>query len=220
MHCVNREATGHLTDLCRAARVRLVYVSTDLVFDGGGELPRKGSSAAAVGVRPSKLAGEQAVLASPLAGSESCSLMYGPSVVGRPSFFDEQSRRCVIAADQAVHRRMADATRPSDGSSALVAPGLSEQTGLFHIGGPEQLTRWQLGQEIATCLGVGSSSIVAAKQADVVAAEPRPQDVSLEPSKRRAAFPEHPWPAVRPAQPLFRRGRHARKALDRQEGEG
>ncbi len=200
-HRVNVEATTRLSDLCRAARVRLVYVSTDLVFDGRRGNYREEDEARPLSVYGrSKLGGEQAALASPLGVVARVSLMYGPSIVGRPSFFDEQL--LALRASRPIKLFTDEWRTPLDlptASSSLVALALSEQTGLFHIGGPERLTRWQLGQEIVTWLGVGSGCIMAANQADVPAAEPRPRDVSLDSSKWRTAFPEHPWPGVRQA---------------------
>jgi dTDP-4-dehydrorhamnose reductase len=84
-------------------------------------------------------------------------------------------------------------------AAALVALALSNQSGLFHIGGPERLSRWEMGQEVSRFLGCDTASIVAAKQADAPAPEPRPRDVSLNSAKWRAAFPEQPCPTIREA---------------------
>ena len=40
-HAVNSDGTRHLAEACREAHAKLLYVSTDYVFDGSGSTPRK-----------------------------------------------------------------------------------------------------------------------------------------------------------------------------------
>jgi dTDP-4-dehydrorhamnose reductase len=198
---INAEATAQLTELCAAAGARLVYVSTDLVFDGRRGTYREDDGASPLSVYGrTKLAAEHAVLASSTGVIARVSLLYGPSVASRSSFFDEQVAALV---EHRPMRLFVDEWRtPLDlptAATALVTLALSERTGLFHIGGPQRMSRWQMGQEIAALLGTGSGAIVAGKQVDEPPPEPRPRDVSLDSSKWRAAFPEQPWPTMEQA---------------------
>jgi dTDP-4-dehydrorhamnose reductase len=198
---INCDATAHLSDLCRKAGARLVYVSTDLVFDGQRGGYREDDEAAPLSVYGrSKLRAEEAVLDAANGVVARVSLLYGPSVNGRASFFDEQM--AAILEWRPIKLFVDEWRTPLDlptAAAALVALALSDHTGLFHVGGPQRLARWEMGQEVAAFLGRDGASIVAAKQADAPAPEPRPRDVSLDSSKWRAAFPGQPWPTMREA---------------------
>jgi dTDP-4-dehydrorhamnose reductase len=71
---------------------------------------------------------------------------------------------------------------------------VSDFTGLIHLGGPERLSRLEMGQRLAAALGLDPSVIVPAARASFPAAEPRPRDVSLDSSRWRSLFPAQPWP--------------------------
>jgi dTDP-4-dehydrorhamnose reductase len=124
------------------------------------------------------------------------SLLYGPAPAGRPSFFDEsvralrQGRPLTLFADE---RRtpldLATAAR------ALVELARSDVTGTIHVGGPQRLSRLEMGRRLAHFLGVDGANITAARRDDVPAAEPRPRDVSLDSSRWRGLLPDLAWPA-------------------------
>jgi dTDP-4-dehydrorhamnose reductase len=127
-------------------------------------------------------------------------LLYGPSVTGRASFFDEQV--AALVARRPMNLFVDEWRTPLDlqtAAGALVELALSDRAGLFHIGGPQRLSRWEMGCELAAVLGANGDAIVAGRQADLATAEPRPRDVSLDSSKWRAAFPAQPWPTIRDA---------------------
>ena len=68
-HKINAEATGAIAAACRRVGAKLVYISTDYVFPGGGDIPYE--TDAATGPQnvygASKLAGEEAVRAALMA---------------------------------------------------------------------------------------------------------------------------------------------------------
>jgi dTDP-4-dehydrorhamnose reductase len=198
---INGHATGQLAELSRQAGARLLFVSTDLVFDGKCGNYREQDEAAPLSVYGrTKLAGERALLDQANGVVARVSLLYGPSLTGRPTFFDEQV--AALTSGRPLNLFVDEWRTPLDlptAASALVQLLLSDRTGLFHIGGPQRLSRWEMGQEVATLLGKGGASFVAAKQADASAPEPRPRDVSLDSSKWRAGFPELSLPTMREA---------------------
>ncbi|MBP6703502.1 MAG: sugar nucleotide-binding protein, partial [Vicinamibacteria bacterium] len=57
--------------------------------------------------------------------------------------------------------------------------------GLFHLGGLTRLTRLELGQRVASALGLDAGLIRAAPQSSHRGA-PRPRDVSLDITRARA----------------------------------
>jgi dTDP-4-dehydrorhamnose reductase len=193
---VNTEGTAVLAGLADRAGIRFVYVSTDLVFDGtrGGYHEEDLPAPVSVYGR-SKADAEPAALACRRGLVARVSLMFGPTLVGRPSFFDEQ-----IAAltEQRPVTLFADEWRTPLGyataAKALVELLSADVTGVLHVGGPERLSRLEMGQRLAAFLGADASVIRARRRADVPLTEPRPCDVSLDSSRWRQRFPGLPWP--------------------------
>lgn len=193
---VNAEAAATLADLAATAKARLVFVSTDLIFDG--ESAPYGEDAAPNPLSTyarTKRAGELAVLAAPRSAVVRVSLLVGPSINGRPSFFDEQI--AALRAGRPLTLFRDEWRTPLDlvtAARALLAAADSDFAGVLHVGGPERLSRLELGMRLAASLGVPSASIVASDRAAAPSPEPRPRDVSLDSSRWRQAFPSMPWP--------------------------
>ena len=78
-------------------------------------------------------------------------------------------------------------------ASALLAIGRSTVTGLLHLGGPERMSRLEMGLRLADTLGLSSHSILSTQRPTT--GEPRPRDVSLDSSLWRRLFPDSPCPA-------------------------
>jgi dTDP-4-dehydrorhamnose reductase len=193
---VNTGGSGTLAELSAAAGARLLLVSTDLVFDGERAPYREEDPTAPLSVYGrTKSAAEGAVLAAPRAAVARVSLLFGPTLVGRPSFFDEQA--AALRAGRPVTLFADEWRTPLDlgtAARALIALVRSDFTGLLHVGGPERLSRLEMGRCLARSLGVSGANIVACRRADAPAAEPRPRDVSLDSSRWRGLFPGEPWP--------------------------
>lgn len=193
---VNAAGTALLTELCHQHGARLLAVSTDLVFDG-----EKGAYREADQPRPlsvygqTKLDAERAVLN--IAGNlvVRVSWLAGPSLSGRGSFFQQMID--ALRTGKPL-RLFADEWRTPLGlptaASALWELLLGDISGLLHLGGPQRLSRYDMGLSLAKHLGMDAAAILPSVRADVPAPEPRPRDVSLDSSCWRSCFPHHPWP--------------------------
>lgn len=192
-HAVNVLGTERLTELAGGAR--LVFVSTDLVFDGEKGGYRETDQPAPLSVYGrSKADAERVVLAHPNAAVVRVSLLYGTSRNGRPGFFDEQV--AALRAGRHVTLFEDEWRTPLDlatAARALAGVAASDFTGLLHVGGPEHLSRLQMGLRLAARLRVDPSVIRAVSRIQA-AAEPRPRDTSLDSSQWRALFRGQPWP--------------------------
>jgi dTDP-4-dehydrorhamnose reductase len=193
---VNVAATAALAGECARSGARLVFVSTDLVFDGERGGYREDDPPAPLSVYArTKREAEDVAGAAPRAAVARVSLLYGPSLNGRASFFDEQT--AALRERRNVTLFTDEWRTPLDlrtAARALAALAASEMTGLLHVGGPERLSRHEMGLRLAAALGADPSVIVAATRGAVPAPEPRPRDTSLDSSRWRAAFPDIPWP--------------------------
>jgi dTDP-4-dehydrorhamnose reductase len=190
---VNAMGTAVLADLAATAHARLVLISTDLVFDGESPPYRESDPPQPLTVYARTKLEAENVRSLRNTVIVRISLLFGPSQNGRPSFFDSQSdalrqgKPLTLFADEwRTPLALTTAAR------ALLDIARSDVTGVLHLGGPERLSRLEMGQRLAGFLGVSSPNIVAASR--LKASEPRPRDVSLDSSCWRELFPGSAWP--------------------------
>jgi dTDP-4-dehydrorhamnose reductase len=128
------------------------------------------------------------------------SLLYGPSRTGRPSLFDSQlaalGRGRPLALFDDEWRSPLDLPTAS---RMLLAIARSDFAGLLHLGGPERMTRLEMGCRFARCLGLSDAPIRACGRNSTGAPEPRPRDTSLDSTRCRQLFPEFTWPTLEQA---------------------
>jgi dTDP-4-dehydrorhamnose reductase len=146
---LNVEVPALLAEL--AADIPLVFLSTDLVFDG-----RTGNYDEAAPVNPlsvyaeTKATAEKVVLANPKHTVIRMSLNGGTSPTGDRGF-NEQMRRAWQAGQNL--RLFTDEFRspiPAEVTArAIWELTVSHRPGLYHIAGSERLSRWQIGQLLA-----------------------------------------------------------------------
>jgi dTDP-4-dehydrorhamnose reductase len=193
---INLDGSEHLVSLAAERGARLVFVSTDLVFDG-----RKGSYAESDPPGPlsvygqTKAAAEQQVLKCPGAVVARVSLLFGPTLIARASYFDEQIT--ALQTGQPIRAFVDEWRTPlslANAARSLLVLARSDYEGLIHLGGPERLSRWEMAQQTAEVLDLDPKPIERASQADLSAPEPRPRDTSLDSSRWQNWFPDQPWP--------------------------
>lgn len=146
---INVRATQQLAEL--ADTVPLVFLSTDLVFDGA-----KGNYTETDAVNPlnayadTKVRAEASVLKNPQHTVVRLSLNAGSSPSGAKSFNEDMCRAWQrgqmlnLFTDEFRNPLPAPVT-----ARALWELAISRNTGLFHLGGAERLSRWQIGELIA-----------------------------------------------------------------------
>lgn len=195
---VNVSATKRLARWCRTRGRRLVFTSTDLVFDGTRPWWRESDPPAAIlEYGRTKQAAEPAVLEVPSGLVARVSLLFGPSRCGRPGFFDR-----MVAALRAGEPQtcFADEYRtPLDYATAadvLARLAQSSAAGLLHVAGPERLSRFELMRRAAVALGLDPGLVRANRREEVALAEPRPADVSLDSTRLAELFPDLKRPSV------------------------
>ena len=195
---VNVLATERIAAFCTAHGRKLVYTSTDLVFDGtrGGYREDDATRPLSAYGR-SKLSAEPAVLASPGGVVARMSLMYGPGLGGNPTYFDRIVTGLVRGEPQTFFsdefRSPLDLDTAAEVLTRLVTSAFS---GLVHVGGPERLSRYEMARRLAVGLGLDPELVRANRQSDVTFPEPRAADVSLDTSRLAGLFPDLDRPPV------------------------
>lgn len=194
---VNAQLPGELARLCAKRRLRLVALSTDLVFAGVRPFVTEDAAAEPLSVYGrTKLAGERAVLAAlPSAVIARIALVAGRGH-GPKATSTEQVVQALAAGRSPrlytdEYRTPVDAESVADAVARLVTGSAS---GLFHLGGPERLSRYQLGLRVAAAFGLRPDAVVPALQRDHPGLERRAPDVSLDSTRARRELGWQPRP--------------------------
>lgn len=195
---VNVRATRRIAEWVESHHRRLVFTSTDLVFDGSRAMNREDDVAEPIlAYGRTKRAAEVALAPYRSAVVARLPLLVGRSRCGRPSFFDN-----AVAALQRGEPQpfFEDEFRtPLDYRSAargLIQLATTDIAGLIHLAGTDRLSRYELMVRAATTLGIDPALVRANRQAATVLDEPRPADVSLATARWQALFPDQRWPSV------------------------
>ena len=198
---INVDATVRIADWADRHGRRLVFTSTDLVFDGSRPWNREVDPAGPLlDYGRTKQEAEPAVLATPGGVVARICLLFGPSRCGRPYFFD----RAVEAIRRGEPRSFfEDEYRtPLDLATAaeiLVRLAGGDLSGLFHVAGRERVSRFELMRRASAILGLDPGLVRPNRRADADLPEPRPADVSLDASKLASAFPDLERPSIEDA---------------------
>jgi dTDP-4-dehydrorhamnose reductase len=182
---VNVDVTRHLAGLCASAR--LVFFSTDLVFDG-----RQGGYAETDALNPlsiygeTKVAAEQTVLAHPRHLVIRTSLNGGTSPAGDRAFNEEMRR--AWAAGRTLNLFTDEFRSPTHAcvtARAVWELAPQDVSGILHVAGAERLSRLEIGQLVAARCPKLQPRIVAGSLRDYQGA-PRPPDTSLNCARAQA----------------------------------
>jgi dTDP-4-dehydrorhamnose reductase len=181
---INTDATRVIAEWAGAHAARLIYTSTDLVFDGTKSLWQENDPVCPIlAYGRTKAAAEPFVTALPLGLVTRISLLYGPTLTGRPSFYTStlaalaEGQSCTVFIDE--WRTPVDYQTTAEILCAL-AVDQPEISGILHIGGRERITRFELVQRGAVATGLDTSLMIPIKAQELNLPEPRPADVSLD----------------------------------------
>ena len=184
---LNTFATRELAKTANRMDCRLIYISTDFVFDG-----RRGTYSEADNPAPISYYGKTKFLGE-LEITNHCSryvtlrigTLYGRGSGIRPNFFETMEKQLLAArrpscvVDQ--YRTFLFVEDAVHAISQLVAQ--MSVKGLFHLGGPEKASRFEFAEKLCAQIGVPVSLIEKVRLADFTSAAPRPPDCSLNSEK-------------------------------------
>jgi dTDP-4-dehydrorhamnose reductase len=193
----NVAAAARLARLCRERGLRLVALSTDLVFAGDRAFAGEDDPAAPIlAYGRSKLAGEVAVQAEdPAAVVLRVPLVHGRGHGSRATASEaiawalRAGRSVRLFTDQV--RTPVDPESIADAIARVLAAG---HAGRLHLGGPERVSRHELGLRVAAVLGLPAHLITPVRQADLPATARRPADVSLDGRRAQGVLGWRPRP--------------------------
>ena len=198
---VNVEATRQIAAWCTRRARRLVFTSTDLVYDGSRSWNREEEVALPIlAYGQTKRQAEVAVLGCETGLIARLPLLFGPSRCGRPYFF---TRAMAAIARGEPQTFFEDEYRtPLDLATAarlLLMVARTSEVGLLHVAGAERVSRYELMRRATSALNLDASLIQPNRREDVTQAEPRPADVSLGTSRLLSMFPNLYRPLIEQA---------------------
>jgi dTDP-4-dehydrorhamnose reductase len=185
---VNSTATGALAQAAAHANVRLIYTSTDLVFDGSCAPYDERSTPSPTGpYMQSKLAGEERVLGASLGFLVvRVALVYGLAGGRHGKFSDRMVAWLKEGQSVDLWRdQYRTAVEVSDAAALLCDLLDADAGGILHLGGPERVSRYDMGLGLASALGLETSLC----RSTSIEADPRfagqPRDTSFDVSRLR-----------------------------------
>ena len=175
------EATEHVATGCRATGAALVHLSTDTVFAGDDppyfetDLPRPitdygrwkaEAEAIALTLVPDVCVTRTSLVVSLDPRDAATAWFVDAARAGeRPTVFTDEWRTPLRAADLA------------EALWALIAESRADRAGVWHLPGPEVLSRWQIAERVADALGLGPLHEIA--RAGSIADHPTPRCADL-----------------------------------------
>jgi dTDP-4-dehydrorhamnose reductase len=178
---INVEVTEHLAKYSAAQNIPFLFTSTDLVFDGKSAPYTTTDSPNPIMIYgKQKLAAEQKILKFfPKAIIARMPLMYGLPKNGL-GFMNAWLRN--LQAGKNVYcftDEYRTATFGGDAAQGFFALLKNKASGIFHLGGPERMSRFEFATAMAEHFGLDENLIIPSLQKEVKMAAKRPADVSL-----------------------------------------
>jgi len=184
---VNALGTKHVTDACDEHGAKVVYISTDYVFDGqNGPYSEEDPTHPINVYGESKLAGERFALSHPHNAVVRVCVLYGPDKPNFVTWVINELRRNTpinVVSDQIN-------TPTYVGSCALALLRLCELDlcGVYHVSGREQISRYAFAREIADVFGLNQKLINISTTDTLKQQARRPMNSSLNVAKAEQAL--------------------------------
>ena len=203
---INVVATEHLARACKQAGSKLIYISTDLIFDG-----QKGWYAEEDEPNPLSHYGQTKLEAERLLTRYDLNyciirsaLMYGWNI--RPdklchsewmlaalragqsiNLFTDQYRSPILVNNLC---EVVPSTRLRRRPEFIEGTGLDichkDLRGIYHVGGPQRVSRYDFGRALTQVYGFGEERLNPTAQDEAGLTAPRPRDCSLDTAKAQA----------------------------------
>ncbi len=189
---LNVDATATLAQSARRLGAKMLFVSTDLIFDGRKGAPYVEDDPPC----PLSLYGQTKFDAEQSVRGECdawliarTSLIFGPSPRGNRSL--DEKLGLALREERAVKLFVDEFRCPiaaCDLAAAILELADSPHTGVFHLVGSERLSRYEIGMRLARRFGWPTATIEAKNTRDVPMTPPRPADLVLDNNKARSVL--------------------------------
>ncbi len=186
-HKINVDASINIAGLCMERNIPLVFVSTDMVFDGLSAPYKEEDS-----VCPINMYGEQKVIAeeemvkrNPEMAICRTSIMFGHYPNNGKNWFQQilESMRMHQDLQLFVDEYRTFLSVRNAVSGLLLA--LGNISGILHLSGDESISRYDFARLVTTIFQINDAILLPCKIKDVTVAAPRAHDLSLDNRKAK-----------------------------------
>jgi dTDP-4-dehydrorhamnose reductase len=180
---INVVATKDLSAICKEINAKLIFCSTDAVFDGHKKNYTEEDITSAINYYAStKIRAEKIVLDSDKTNVVArLALVIGLPVMGKGnSFLAEMIEK--LKKGESVKFPENEIRTPIDVltlGAALIELAAREFSGIIHLAGNTRINRYDMGRLIARMTGFPEEKIIAINSGDLTGRAPRSNDVSL-----------------------------------------
>jgi dTDP-4-dehydrorhamnose reductase len=185
---INVDATATIARWCAHYQCPLVFTSTDLVFDGTRPPYKETDPPRPLNAYARQKVAAEAALRKHHPGAVICRLplMFGFGGAAAQGFAHEMV--IAIATRKPIQLFTDEYRTPVSTACAAKAllTTLKWPGGIYHLGGPERISRFDFGRRIAARLNLGEDHLQPLVQAQLPMAARRPADVSLDSRKARS----------------------------------
>ncbi|MEA3505813.1 MAG: NAD(P)-dependent oxidoreductase, partial [Bacteroidota bacterium] len=178
---INVTGTKNITEIAERYSIKLLFTSTDLVFDGNNAPYTENSRA-----KPISVYGKHKVIAEQIVSSYFKStifrlpLMFGKAAAHSSSFLQGMTKSLLEGKETKLfsdeYRTPVSAEKISHGILELC----HTREKLIHLGGDTRINRVELGKQVAKILKIESPTIKSVLRDDIKMAAQRPADTSLD----------------------------------------
>ena len=188
-HHVNVYSTVTFADFCKSLGIPLIFISTDLVFNGNmGDYNESDYCFPLSKYGEQKLAAEE-ILQNDYENFLICRLplLFGDGPMYSKNFFGDclekllQKEEIIAFSDE--FRSPLSSNWAANGIELALEYMLNEniknKETIFHLGGPERISRYEFAQLIADVFGFDKSKIISKLRSEFPMPAARPEDVSL-----------------------------------------
>jgi dTDP-4-dehydrorhamnose reductase len=179
---VNDRGTRNLVDAARGAGSKVIYVSTDFVFDGSKGMYREEDPVCPISVYAySKLMGERHVKELNDSAIARTSVVYGNARQNFVSWVKDslgKGQTIKVVTDQ-----YNSPTLSYDCAEAIAALIKNNASGIYHTAGGERISRYEFARKIASFYGLDDGLIEPIATEALKQKAKRPMDSSLDVSK-------------------------------------
>ena len=187
-HKINVDTSINIAGLCMKRSIPLVFVSTDMVFDGLNA-PYKEEDP----VCPANVYGEQKVLAEKEMAKRCpemticrTSIMFGLHPDRTKNWFQKNIESMRMHQDvQLFVDEYRTFLSVRDAVSGLLL-ALGNTSGILHLSGDDRLSRYDFARLVSGIFRINNAKLIPCSLADVPVTAPRAQDLSLDNSKAKA----------------------------------
>jgi dTDP-4-dehydrorhamnose reductase len=180
---VNVLATQQIADWCGRNKSKLIFTSTDMVFNGeAGNYQESDSPDPKSFYAQTKSRAEKAVLNS---NSQNIvarvALVYGMGIERKSSFFEQMVNRLRNGEHVSLFcDQFRSPILVNNLAEALLELAENDFSGIIHLGGSERISRWDFGLKACQVLNLPSGFIEKTSMHDFSTIAFRPGDISLD----------------------------------------